>query len=90
MSRRKAAIKKIIAPDYKFGSVVVSKFINSMMECGRKETARKIFYSAINIVAQKSGSEPLEAFQKVIENVRPLEDIILLCLATLAPQERKL
>ena len=70
MSRkRKAPIRKIY-PDPKYGSVVISKFINSIMYDGKRSTAEKILYSALDKMKEKN-QDPLKIFNSAIGNVRP-------------------
>ena len=71
MSRkRKAPIRKIY-PDPKYGSVVISKFINSIMYDGKRSTAERIFYNALEKIKQKSKDDPLKVFNSAISNVKP-------------------
>jgi len=73
MPRKGPVPKREIPPDPKFGSVLVAKFINNLMKDGKKNVARKIFYSALERLKEKSGGEdPLKIFEKAIENVKPL------------------
>ncbi|MCD6489969.1 MAG: 30S ribosomal protein S7 [Thermodesulfobacterium sp.] len=73
MPRRGPAPKREIPPDPKYGSVLVAKFINNLMKDGKKNVARKIFYSALERLKEKSGGEdPLKIFEKAVENVKPL------------------
>lgn len=72
MPRRGPVPKREIPPDPKFGSVLVAKFINNLMKDGKKNTARKIFYSALELLREKSGGEdPLKIFETAIEKVKP-------------------
>lgn len=75
MSRRNAAEKREIAPDYKFGSVSVSRFINKMMWDGKKSVAEKIFYDSMMIVAERIKKAPLEIFDSVITSIRPMREV---------------
>ena len=75
MSRRKAAVKREILPDPKFGSVILSKFINIMMEDGKKSTAERICYEAMDIIQKKTGDDPLKAFKTAIDNVKPVVEV---------------
>ncbi|MFL2888467.1 MAG: 30S ribosomal protein S7 [Pelagibacterales bacterium MED-G40] len=71
MSRkRKAPIRKIY-PDPKYGSVVISKFINSIMYDGKRSTAEKILYSALEKIKEKSKEDPVKIFNSAISNVKP-------------------
>ena len=72
MPRKKLLDKRPVAPDPRFNSVLVSKFTNGLMQDGKKNTARKIFYDAMDIVDQKiADEEPLTIFEEAMENVRP-------------------
>ena len=71
MSRkRKAPIRKIY-PDPKYGSVVISKFINSIMYDGKRSTAEKILYDALEKIKSKNNEDPLKVFNTAITNVKP-------------------
>ena len=71
MSRkRKAPIRKIY-PDPKYGSVIISKFINSIMYDGKKTTAEKILYDAMDKIKEKSKEDPIKIFNNAISNVKP-------------------
>lgn len=71
MSRRKKAVKREIPPDPLYNSVLVSKFINYVMRKGKKTIARKIVYGAFEIIKEKTKKDPLEIFQKALENAGP-------------------
>ena len=73
--RRKKKIQRNIEPDFKYGSALVSKFVNSVMKCGKKSTARKIFYGSLDILQEKTKQDPLEIFNQAIKNVSPLLEI---------------
>ena len=75
MSRRHRAEKRIVLPDAKYGDKVVTKFINNVMEHGKKAVAEKIIYSAFDIVAQKSKQDALKVFADALENVKPLVEV---------------
>jgi len=76
MPRRKLVAKRQITPDPRFNSVLVSKFINGLMERGKKSVARSIFYDAMDIVAKKVGdNEPIEVFEKAMDKVRPRVEV---------------
>jgi small subunit ribosomal protein S7 len=69
--RRRRAPERIIAPDPKYNSVLVSKFINNLMWDGKKETARKILYKSLELIQKKTGEDGYQIFLKAIENVKP-------------------
>ncbi len=73
--RGKQAPKRVIAPDSQLNSLAVAKFINFVMERGKKTVAQKIVYSALAIVKEKTGKEPLEAFDLAIRNVAPTVEV---------------
>src|ERR1043165_1096287 len=71
MSRRHAAEKREVLPDAKFGDLVVTKFINSLMYAGMKSVAEGIVYGALTQVEKKSKADPVKAFHDALENVKP-------------------
>lgn len=72
MSRRRRAEKRVIAPDPIYGSLVLAKFINKVMQSGKKAKSRGIVYSAIESFAKKVGAEnPIVAFDQALENAKP-------------------
>ena len=71
MSRRRAAEKREVLPDPKFGDIAVTKFMNSLMVDGKKSAAEKILYGAFDEIHSKSRQEPIEMFKEAINNVRP-------------------
>ena len=75
MPRKRVVAKREVAPDPKYKSVLVSKFVNSLMKDGKKSVAQSILYDAFDIIKEKTKQEPLEVFQKAIENVKPLVEV---------------
>ena len=75
MSRRHSAEKRIVLPDAKYHDKVVAKFINNVMEDGKKAVAEKIVYSAFDILANKTKRAPVEVFNEAIENVKPMLEV---------------
>jgi len=75
MPRRRVAEKREILPDPKYGSKVVSKFINVLMEDGKKATAERICYGAFDILKGKTGNDPLKIFKAALENVKPVLEV---------------
>ncbi|OGW84261.1 MAG: 30S ribosomal protein S7 [Omnitrophica bacterium RIFCSPLOWO2_01_FULL_45_10] len=73
--RRRRAEKRIIVPDPKYKSVTVSKFMNIIMERGKKSVAEHIVYKCFDILAEKTGKPALEVFQKALDNSRPLLEV---------------
>jgi small subunit ribosomal protein S7 len=75
MSRRKQAIKREILPDPKFGNTTLSKFINTVMYDGKKSVAEQIVYGALDRVSEKSKAEPMDLFEKALNNIRPMVEV---------------
>ncbi|MDR2188039.1 MAG: 30S ribosomal protein S7 [Azonexus sp.] len=75
MPRRREVPKRDILPDPKFGNVEVSKFINTIMQSGKKSVAERIVYGAFGIISSKSGKDPLEVFSAAMANVRPMVEV---------------
>ena len=71
MSRKRRAPKRIFYPDAKYGSLVLAKFINFIMNDSRKDTAEKIIYSTLNKIKEKTKNDPIKIFNEAIENIRP-------------------
>ncbi len=75
MSRRHRAEKREINPDPKFGDIVVTKFMNSIMYDGKKSTAERIVYGAFDVVENKTRENPIEVFHAALENVMPQVEV---------------
>lgn len=75
MSRRHRAEKREIIPDPKFGDVVITKFMNSVMNDGKKSVAERIVYGAFDRVEDKVKSNPVEVFHQALENVMPAVEV---------------
>jgi len=75
MSRRRAAEKREIIPDAKFGDPVVAKFINCLMVQGKKSAAEKIVYSALDTIDSRSGQDSLSLFHDALDNVKPSVEV---------------
>lgn len=75
MSRRHRAQKRDIIPDPKFGDVVLTKFMNSIMLDGKKSAAEKIVYGALDQVEAKAKSDPVQIFHTALENVMPSVEV---------------
>ncbi len=75
MSRRNKPPKRDVLPDPKYDSKVVTKFINNLMERGKKGVAEKIMYGAIDVLNEKTGGKGMEAFQKALDNVAPVLEV---------------
>ena len=69
---RITASREKLAPDPMYGSLLASKFINCLMHDGKKATAQRVFYSALDIIKEKiKDDEPIEVFHRAVENVKP-------------------
>jgi len=75
MSRRHRAEKREILPDPKFGNVVVTKFMNSVMYEGKKSVAESIVYGALDIIEGKTKQNPVGVFQQALDNVMPAIEV---------------
>ncbi|MEX0583144.1 MAG: 30S ribosomal protein S7 [Sneathiella sp.] len=71
MSRRHAAEKRQVLPDAKYGDVVLTKFMNSLMFDGKKSTAEGIVYGAFEIIEKKTGSSAVEVFHEALDKIKP-------------------
>ena len=65
--RRRRAPKRRIDPDPRYNDLLIAKFINIVMECGKKSTAERIVYDALDIVKEKTSKEPLEVFRAALD-----------------------
>ena len=75
MSRRRRAERRPCPPDARFNSVELSRFINRVMTRGKKTLAQRIVYGALDTVSQETRREPMEVFNKALENTRPLLEV---------------
>ena len=75
MPRRRVVAKREVLPDPKFGSRVLAKFMNHVMIDGKKSIAEKIVYGALDIVSERSGSDPLEVFEAALETIAPMVEV---------------
>ena len=75
MSRRRRAEVREIPADPVYNSTLAEKFVNSMMWDGKKATAQKIFYTAMDTLRERSGDDPLKLFKKAVENAKPLLEV---------------
>jgi len=72
MSRRRRAVKREILPDPKYGNVLATRFINCLMQRGKKSVAEKTFYEAVETVTQRSDQQGIDIFLKAVENCKPM------------------
>ena len=75
MSRRRAAEKREVLPDAKFGDIVLTKFMNCLMFDGKKSNAESIVYGALSKIEQKAKAEPLKLFHDALTNVKPSVEV---------------
>ncbi|MBY0354470.1 MAG: 30S ribosomal protein S7 [Rickettsiales bacterium] len=75
MSRRHRAEKRVVFPDAKYGSVDLASFMNIVMEQGKKSVAEAIVYGALDMIKEKTGKDPIEAFNSAMENVMPMVEV---------------
>ncbi len=75
MSRKRVAPVRPVLPDSAYSSTVISKFISRMMLDGKKSTATKIMYDALEVVKEKTGENALDVFLKALENVKPMVEV---------------
>jgi len=71
MSRKKRAPKRIFYPDAKFGSLILAKFTNFLMYDGKKTTAERIIYLALDKIKEKTKEDPIKVFNDAVNNIRP-------------------
>lgn len=75
MARGQSAEQRIPPPDSRFRDVLVSKFINILMSCGKKSTAQAVCYGAFDLVQSKTGNDPLKVFHAALGNVKPMVEV---------------
>jgi small subunit ribosomal protein S7 len=75
MPRRNRPPKRVIAPDVRYDSVLVAQFINRLMKGGKKSTAARVMYDALDIVEARSKRNPLEVFEQAMQNVMPVIEV---------------
>jgi len=75
MPRKGHVAKRDVLPDPIYNSKLVSRLINSIMQDGKKGTAQTILYNAFDIIAEKTGREPMEVFEEAIENIMPVLEV---------------
>nr|WP_314782038.1 30S ribosomal protein S7 [uncultured Treponema sp.] len=75
MARGKVTARRPVAPDSKYNSVVVTRFIGRMMLSGKKSITTKIMYDSFDKIKEKTGEEPLAVFSKALDNVKPVVEV---------------
>jgi small subunit ribosomal protein S7 len=75
MPRRREVPKREILPDPKNNSKLAAKFVNNVMRSGKKSLAENLFYGALELIEQRSKQDPMEVFQRAMDNVRPVIEV---------------
>ncbi len=75
MPRRREVAKRVILPDPKFNDRVVAKLINVIMNGGKKSTAERALYGALDVVSQKTGEEAVKVLKKCLDNIKPTLEV---------------
>lgn len=75
MPRRKVVTKRPTQPDPKYGDALVTRCVNVLMRQGKKSVAERILYGALNLLAERTGEEPLRVFRQAVDNVRPMIEV---------------
>ncbi|MDR1922668.1 MAG: 30S ribosomal protein S7 [Candidatus Adiutrix sp.] len=75
MPRRREVSKREITPDPKYGNKMVARFINNLLRKGKKSTAERIFYGAIDIIAERTKDDPLKTFERALEQAKPAVEV---------------
>jgi small subunit ribosomal protein S7 len=75
MSRKHKAEQREVLPDPKYGDILVTKTINTLMYDGKKSTAEAIFYEALDLIEKKTGEEGIKVFKKAISNIKPAVEV---------------
>jgi small subunit ribosomal protein S7 len=75
MPRRREVEKRDILPDPKFNNKLVAKFVNSLLKRGKKSVAESILYGAFDIIEKKLKEQPVELFEKAVNNVKPVIEV---------------
>ncbi|MGO2117463.1 MAG: 30S ribosomal protein S7 [Fusobacterium sp.] len=75
MSRRRAAVKRDVLPDSRYNDKVVTKTINALMVDGKKSLSESIFYSAMDLIKEKTGKEGYDVFKQAMENIKPQVEV---------------
>ncbi len=75
MSRRRSPEKRTIAPDPRYGDLMVTKFINYCMNDGKRSVAERAFYSAFDVIKEKTGQDGIDVFRSALNNVKPSVEV---------------
>jgi len=75
MPRKGEVRRREILPDPKYHDRLVAKFINSMMNCGKRSTAERILYGAFDLIGERAKEDPLGLFKRAVDNVKPVVEV---------------
>jgi len=75
MPRKGGVVKRAVIPDRRYQDALVSRFINGLMRRGKKSTAQRILYNALEIIGQRSNEDPLKVFHQAVDHVKPLIEV---------------
>ncbi len=75
MPRRREVPKRVIIPDPRYGSQKLARFINKLMLKGKKSTAERIMYGAMDLISERTSEDPLKLFEKALDNARPMIEV---------------
>ena len=75
MSRRKKEVRRPVPPDPRYDSQTVSKFLNNLMERGKKSLAERVFYSAMDLIEQRTGQPGVNIFKQALTNLKPVVEV---------------
>ena len=75
MSRRKKSVKRLVPADPRYDSQTVSKFLNNLMVCGKKSLSERIFYSAMDMIEQRTGQPGVNVFKAALANLKPVIEV---------------
>jgi small subunit ribosomal protein S7 len=75
MPRRYRPTRRVVEPDIRYDSEIVSFFINKVMRAGKKSTARRQVYGAFDVISERTGKNPLETFEQAIRNASPMIEV---------------
>ncbi len=75
MPRRREVVKRETFPDPKYKNILVAKFVNKIMQRGKKSVAERIFYHALEIIQERTKEDPLKVFEKSVNNVKPVIEV---------------
>ncbi len=73
--KKRASLKREVAPDPKFGDTLVAKFVNTLFWSGKKSTAETIIYGAFDVLKEKKNDEPVKLFRAALENIKPVVEV---------------